>query len=144
MITLIGKNLAKKGNSFIYYGPIEECETCRFKSTCVDSLEKNRRYTITKVMDNEQKCPIHDENIVVPVEVEKESIKILTQSKNTFEGSTFSYTPIECNENCEFKKYCIPEGLFENDKCIIMKNNGKHKECKKGYNLNELILAFVE
>lgn len=144
MITLIGKDLAQKGNTFIFYGPTDECELCRFKSTCIDSLEPNRKYEILDVKDNEQKCPIHAENAVVPVEVKRADIKLLTPSKNVFEGSTFNYCINECNESCEFKKYCIPDGLHENDKCIIMKNNGKHKECKKGYSLNELILAFVE
>lgn len=40
MITLIGKDLAKKGNEFIFYGSVDECESCRFKASCVDSLEK--------------------------------------------------------------------------------------------------------
>lgn len=40
MITLIGKDLAKKGNEFIFYGSVDECENCRFKASCVDSLEK--------------------------------------------------------------------------------------------------------
>ncbi|MER2059365.1 MAG: UPF0179 family protein, partial [Niallia sp.] len=32
----------------------EECENCRFKSSCVDSLELNRKYVITDVKENEQ------------------------------------------------------------------------------------------
>ena len=39
MITLIGKDLAQKGVEFVYFGSVEECENCRFKSSCVDSLE---------------------------------------------------------------------------------------------------------
>ena len=53
MITLIGKDLAKEGNEFVFYGPAEECETCRFKASCVDSLEKNRKYKNIEVRDNE-------------------------------------------------------------------------------------------
>ena len=145
MITLIGKDLAKEDINFIFYGPADECESCRFKSSCVDSLEKNRKYKILEVRDNEQKCPIHDTNTVAPVKVETESITHLTNSRNIFEGSTFKYEPINCDENCEFKEYCLPDGLIENDKCIIMENNGKHKgECKKGLKLHEIVLAFVE
>ena len=47
MITLIGKDLAKKGNEFIFYGSVDECENCRFKASCVDSLEKNSKYNNT-------------------------------------------------------------------------------------------------
>ena len=67
MITLIGKDLAKKGQEFVFLGPAPECEECRFKSSCVGNLELNRKYVVTDVKDNEQKCPLHAEGIVVPV-----------------------------------------------------------------------------
>ncbi len=144
MITLIGKDLAEKDKEFVYLGPAEECDDCRFKSSCVDSLEKNRKYVIVDVKDSEQKCPIHADNVVVPVEVERAEIELLTTSKNIFEGSTFTYNAHDCDEHCEFKELCFPDGLIENDKCIIIKNQGKHKEgCKKDYKLNKLTLAFV-
>ena len=144
MITLIGKDLAEKGNEFVFLGPADECENCRFKSSCVGNLELNRKYVITGVKDNEQKCPIHAEYTVIPVEVERAEIEILTTSKNIFEGSTFTFNPHECDEYCEFQDLCFPEGLIENDKCIVIKNQGKHREeCKKGFILNKLTLAFV-
>lgn len=144
MITLIGKDLAKNGVEFVFYGLAEECESCRFKSSCVDSLEKNRKYKIINVRDNEQKCPIHDGNTVVPVEVERSDITLLSNSKNIFEGSTFSYQSPDCEENCEYHDYCFPEGLCDGDKCIVVKNHGKHQgECIKGYKLNKLTLGFV-
>ncbi|MDL2246857.1 UPF0179 family protein [Methanobrevibacter sp. OttesenSCG-928-K11] len=144
MITLIGKDLAEKGLSFIFYGPSKECESCRFKSSCVDSLEENRKYIIKDVRDNEQKCPIHDENIVLPVEIDRANINVLSNSKNIFEGSIFNYTPTECDEDCEFKNCCFPEGLIEGDKCIILENKGKHiGKCIKGYDLYNLELGFV-
>ena len=143
MITFIGKELAQKGVEFVYLGSVEECENCRFKSSCVDSLELNRKYVITDVKDTEQKCPVHSQNIVIPVEIERAQIDVLTPSKNIFEGSTFTYEAPKCDEYCEFHDLCFPEGLVENDKCIVIKNQGKHKECKKGYALNKLTLAFV-
>ena len=143
MITLIGKELAQKGVEFVYLGSVEECKNCRFKSSCVDSLELNRKYVITDVKDTEQKCPVHSQNIVIPVEIERAQIDVLTPSKNIFEGSTFTYEAPKCDEYCEFHDLCFPEGLVENDKCIVIKNQGKHKECKKEYALNKLTLAFV-
>ena len=144
MITLIGKDLAKKGQEFIFLGPAQECEECRFKSSCIGSLELNRKYVVTEVRDSEQKCPIHDEQKVIPVKVEKASIDLLTSSKNIFEGSTFTYNAPECDEACDFHDLCFPDGLVENDKCIVLENNGKHKEkCKKGLDLNKLTLGFV-
>ncbi len=145
MITLIGKQLAKEGQEFIFLGPAEDCENCRFKSSCIGNLEENRKYVVVDVRDNEQKCPIHGEGIVVPVDVDRASIDLLTASKSIFEGSTFTYNAPDCDEeDCEFHDLCFPEGLFEDDKCIVLRNDGKHKqECKKGYKLNKLNLGFV-
>ena len=144
MITLIGKELAKEGQEFVFLGPAEACDDCRFKSSCLGNLEENRKYVITEVRDNEQKCPIHAEGVVVPVQVERASIDLLTTSKNIFEGSTFTFNAHDCDEECEFHDLCFPDGLKENDKCIVLKNEGKHKgECKKGYKFNKLTLGFV-
>ena len=144
MITLIGNDLAKKGQEFVFLGSAPECEDCRFKSSCIGNLELNRKYVVTDVRDNEQKCPIHAEGIVVPVEVDRAKIDVLTTSKNIFEGSTFTYNAPDCDEKCDFHDLCFPDGLAENDKCIVLGNYGKHKEkCKKGYNLNKLNLGFV-
>ena len=144
MITLIGKDLAKEGLEFVFLGPAPECEGCRFKSSCIGNLELNRKYVVTEVRDNEQKCQIHAEEVVIPVQVERASIDVLTTSKNIFEGSTFTYNAPECDEKCDFHDLCFPDGLFENDKCIVLENKGKHKEeCKKGLKLNKLTLGFV-
>lgn len=144
MITLIGKDLAQKGVEFVFLGSAQECENCRFKASCIGNLELNRKYVITEVKDNEQKCPIHSQNLVIPVEVERAEIDVLTASKNIFEGSTFTYDAPECDENCEFHDLCFPDGLIDKDKCIVLKNQGKHKEgCKKGFILNKLTLGFV-
>ncbi|WP_405276622.1 UPF0179 family protein [Methanobrevibacter sp.] len=145
MITLIGKSLAKEGQEFVFLGPAEDCEDCRFKSSCVGNLEENRKYVIVDVKDNEQKCSVHAEGAVVPVEVDRAQIDLLTTSKSIFEGSTFTFNAPVCDEEtCEFRDLCFPEGLMENDKCIVLNHEGKHKEeCKKGYNLNKLTLGFV-
>ena len=144
MITLIGKDLAKKGQEFVFLGPADECETCRFKSSCVGNLEINRKYVVVNVKDNEQKCPIHAEETVIPVEVDRAKIDVLTTSKNIFEGSTFTFEMPDCDEACEFHDLCFPDGLIENDKCIVLENKGKHVDgCKKDYRLNKLTLGFV-
>lgn len=144
MITLIGKDLAKKGQEFVFLGPADECENCRFKSSCIGNLELNRKYIVVDVKENEQKCPIHAEGKVIPVEIERAQIDILTDSKNIFEGSTFTYNALDCDENCDYHDLCFPDGLLENDKCIVLNHEGKHKgECKKGYKLNKLTLGFV-
>ncbi len=144
MITLIGIDLAKEGQEFIFLGPAKECDDCRFKSSCVGNLELNRKYVVTGIKENEQKCAVHAGGKVIPVEVERAEIDVLTTSKNIFEGSTFTYNAPECDEACDFHDLFFPDGLAENDKCIVLENNGKHNEkCKKGLDLNKLTLGFV-
>ena len=143
MITLIGKKIAEEGTTFIYYGPAEGCDDCRFKSTCLGSLEKNRQYVITSVRNNPQKCKVHGGEEVVPVEVERAEISVLSESKRAFVGSTMVYKPLDCDLDCQYHDLCFPEGLFEDDKCVITNDEGKFEgECKKNYNLNKLTLKF--
>ena len=85
MITLIGKDLAKEGQEFVFLGPADECENCRFKSSCIGNLEPNRKYVVKEVKENEQNCPIHSQGKVIPVSVDLAPIDLLTTSKNIFE-----------------------------------------------------------
>lgn len=143
MITLIGNKLAKKGLVFMHCGAADECEECRFKGTCVESLEKGRLYIIKNVKDSEQKCNLHEGRKVKVVEVEKANIKALVDSKRAFEGSMISIKPPECEEDCKMHDLCFPEGLYENDKCKIVKTLGRaSKKCAKGYDLSKVILKY--
>ena len=143
MITLIGEDLAEIGLSFIFDGPAKECESCRFKSSCVDSLEKGRKYTITDVKDISQNCKVHDGGIVKAIEVEMADIEGFIDSKKVFIGSNISHEPHECDEKCIYNLLCFPEGLFKGDKCVIIKNLGKHQEnCIKGHSLTKVILRL--
>ena len=44
----------------MHCGSAPECDECRFKGTCVDSLEEGRMYIIRNVKDSEQKCNLHE------------------------------------------------------------------------------------
>ncbi|MGZ7158919.1 MAG: UPF0179 family protein [Methanobacterium sp.] len=141
MITLIGKNLADKGLKFIHYGASAECESCRFKNTCIDSLEEGRMYEIIDVKETEHPCPIHEGGKVVVVEVERADINALVDSKKAFEGSMINFEFPECNKQCTMIDLCFPEGLYEGDKCKIVKNQGKSpNKCIKGLNLSLFLL----
>ncbi len=141
MITLIGETLAIKGHKFIHCGPSSECEKCRFKSTCIDSLEEGRMYIITDVKETEQPCPIHEGGKVKVVEVERADINALIDSKKAFEGSMIQIEFPECDKECTMMDLCFPEGLYEGDKCKIVKNNGKSpNKCVKGLNLSLVTL----
>ncbi|MBQ6813630.1 MAG: UPF0179 family protein [Methanobrevibacter sp.] len=142
MITLIGKKLAKKGESFVFYGPAEDCLNCRFKATCIDSLTEGHKYTITEVRDVEQKCPIHEDEKVNVVAVEKAETTILTDSKGVFEGSSFEFNRKGCsNKDCDFRDMCFPDGIPKGEKCVYVKDLGKFKDCPRG---NALIKCVVK
>lgn len=141
MITLIGRELAQKGLKFMHYGPATECEGCRFKTTCIDSLEPGRMYTIRDVKEKEQPCQIHSGGKVKVVDVRKSIIKAAIDSKRAFEGSNIIFSPPDCHEECPMRELCFPEGLYLDDKCKIVKKIGKPKEkCPKGLNLTTVLL----
>lgn len=144
MITLIGRNLAKEGLIFINYGASKKCETCRFKSSCLDSLDEGRMYVIKDIKDIEHPCPIHEGGKVKVIDVEKADIEALVTSKGAFEGSTVVFDAPDCDEDCSMKYLCFPEGLYQNDKCRIVKVIGRPKnKCVKGLNLNLVLLRLI-
>ena len=143
MITLIGENLAEKGLSFIFDGPAEACEKCRFKASCVDSLENGRKYTIINVKDITQKCDIHDGGIVKAVEIELADIECFIDSKKVFVGSNLSFDSPDCDIKCIHHNSCFPEGLLKGDRCVIVKDLGKiDSVCAKGNNLTKVVLRL--
>jgi uncharacterized protein len=143
MITLIGTELASKGLEFMYCGPSTACEKCRFKNTCIGSLEEGRIYVITKVSDTQHPCPIHEGGKVKVVHVEEADINALIDSKIAFEGSNIQYKPPECDVDCKMRHLCIPTGLYPDDRCKIIKNRGKPPvECVKGWDLRQVILKL--
>jgi uncharacterized protein (UPF0179 family) len=143
MITLIGKSLANKGLKFMHYGASSECEECRFKNTCIDTLEVGRMYIIKNVKSGEQPCLIHEGGKVKVVEVEKAYIRGAIDSKKSFEGSQIVFNPPECDEDCSLRDMCFPEGLYREDKCKIIRNMGKPREkCPNGLDLNMVLLKY--
>jgi uncharacterized protein len=143
MITLIGKSLANKGLKFMFYGASSECESCRFKNTCIDTLEEGRMYIIKNVKNGEQPCLIHEGGKVKVVEVEKAYVRSVVDSKKSFEGSNIVFNPPECEEKCSLRDMCIPEGLYREDNCKIIRNLGKPREtCPKGHDLSMVLLKY--
>lgn len=142
MITLIGKHLAKEGNSFIFYGPADECKSCRYKSSCINSLIEGHKYKIIEVRDVEQKCPLHDDEKVNVVVVEEADSVVYTDSK-VFEGSKFTYKYLNCsNEDCDFREFCFPESIKNNDKCVFVKDLGSFDECPVNIPLNKVVVKL--
>jgi len=142
MITLIGNSLAIEGLEFMHYGPAPACDKCRFKNTCIDTLEEGRMYRITQVKNTQHPCAVHEGGKVKVVKVVKANINALIDSKIAFEGSNIVFTPPRCDEECDQKLLCTPAGLYENDRCKIIKNIGKKVQCAKGFDLNQVSLEL--
>jgi len=143
MITLIGKNLAEKGIRFMHYGAASQCEKCRFKTTCIESLEEGRMYRVREVKNTEHPCMVHDGGKVRVVDVDKAVIKAAIDSKRAFEGSNIVFNPPECDEDCSLRELCFPEGLYPQDKCKIVKKMGNPVDkCVKGLNLTVVMLKY--
>lgn len=116
MITLVSSSIAKKGYTFIHEGETpKECEKCRLKATCIDNLERGRRYTITDVRKIEHPCLLG--GTVTVVNVSEPEIVMFVDSRLAFEGMSVVYH-CDC-EGCEIAEMCMPIGLKEGDKIQI-------------------------
>ncbi len=127
MITLVSSAIAKKGYTFIHEGETpRECKACRLKSTCIDNLERGRRYTIVGTRSIRHPCVLG--GTVTVVEVSEPEIVLFVDSKLAFEGMSVVYKP-ECR-GCEIAEACMPSGLKEGDKIQIGEILGD-TPCKK-------------
>ncbi|MBU7026730.1 MAG: UPF0179 family protein [Theionarchaea archaeon] len=127
MITLVSSSIAKKGYTFIHEGETpKECRTCRLKATCIDNLERGRRYTIADVRKIEHPCLLG--GTVTVVEVSEPEIVMFLDSKLAFEGMSVIYRD-DC-EGCEIADVCMPIGLKKGDKIQITEILGD-APCKK-------------
>ena len=141
MLTLIGSSLAEKGLIFMNYGSATECEKCRFKGACIDSLEEGRLYIIKDVKDTEHRCPVHEGGKVKVVQVERADLQVLIDAKKAFEGSNIIFKPVDCDVDCNMRQYCFPDGLFRDDRCKIIRNIGQPPyKCVKGLDLRLVML----
>lgn len=116
MITLVSSTIARKGYTFIHEGETpKECKKCKLKATCIDNLERGRRYTITDVKPIEHSCLLA--GTVTVVKVSEPEIVMFLDSKLSFEGMSVVYNP-EC-EGCQIAEMCMPTGLKKGDKIQI-------------------------
>lgn len=126
IITLVGKNFAKKGRQFIHGGKADPCRGCEYEDVCIGNLEKGRRYRINNIREVAHDCPVHKGGVKV-VEVVEPPIKSLVKPKKAMVGSKITYESlnIECND---YEEYVNPEGLKDGDKCKVL-NHGKKVSC---------------
>ncbi len=133
LVTLIGTELAKEGEEFIFLGASTKCEECKLKNACTN-LEVDRRYRVEKVRDEmKHDCYIHEDGVRV-VEVTEAPITAAIEGAYTFKNSKIVFAPPNCKEyDCELFDSCHPAGLREGDKCTILDVIGDAPgECKNG------------
>ncbi|KYC46001.1 MAG: hypothetical protein APG12_00276 [Candidatus Methanofastidiosum methylothiophilum] len=137
ILTLLPKNLAKQGFSFVAGKGDVECKECRFYRTCVENLKPGRVYTVCSVRNIEHPCKIHDSGVKI-VEVKEAQIEAAVPKKFAIEGATgiFSFS---CKERCQYQDFCVPDGIKDGDKFLIISIKEK-LECPLGNNIQRVIL----
>ncbi|MBA2861679.1 UPF0179 family protein [Methanococcus maripaludis] len=141
-ITLIGSELAKTGNEFIYLGPLEECEPCRFKRICHNNLDVGTRYKIVSVRSANHPCTVHENGVKV-VEVMPAEFTIIIESKKALEGVTLTHVDVHCDRVCcENYLSCHPEGI--SGKYRVSSILPEKVECKKGNSLKKISIVPVQ
>ncbi|NLK25233.1 MAG: UPF0179 family protein [Euryarchaeota archaeon] len=139
VITLIGEHQAKKGETFIYRGPLTECRDCKLKAVCFN-LDAGGRYRITGIRDVKHDCRIHEEGVRV-VEVEKEPRKGALPQRSAIEGSTITFEEVKCKTlGCVNYWICHPVGLEKNMKFRVAKIDSD-LACPEG---NRLVAVSLE
>ena len=142
IVTLVSVSQAKIGLTFINRGASQKCKRCEFYKVCVGNLEVNRVYRIVRVRDRSLPCSLYETEMKV-VEVVEAEIDTVVPSKVAVEGAIITYKSPECeDQECENRDICFPEGLFDGDRCKILKVIGS-LQCRLGLPLRRVLLQRV-
>lgn len=141
-VTLIGEKQAKKGNEFIYRGPLSECRDCKVKTVCFN-LEEGRRYKIKEIREMHHKCKVH-EGGVRAVEYEILPFEYAINEENAVEKAKIVVDNQELcnNRGCENFKICFPDGIKTGLQYEI-KNTKSLLTCSEGRKIKQVILVDV-
>jgi uncharacterized protein (UPF0179 family) len=140
-VSLIGKTLAKEGQVFTYLGPAPECEPCKLANIC-QGLEKGKRYKVAKVRKKEHKCPIHDLETVVAVEVEEMPIEVSVPSKKAMEAAVITLDGKSCPIMwCPNNPLCRREAFPKGTKVALVSVH-EELECPKGLKLKRTVVEI--
>jgi uncharacterized protein (UPF0179 family) len=133
VITLIGEHQAKKGEMFIYRGPLTECRDCKLKAVCFN-LDAGGMYRIKAVREVHHECRVHEEGVRV-VEVEKLMHQGALSRRSAMEGSTITFEELRCKTlGCANYRICHPVGVERNMKFRVAKVD-KEIACPEGMKL---------
>ncbi|KJE49388.1 MULTISPECIES: UPF0179 family protein [Acidiplasma] len=138
-ITLIGVDLARKGDVFTFVGPLTgKCDECRIRNVCFN-LEEGKRYKIVNVKEQINPCFIFNKNKVSTVEVEEMPNTFNVQySRHLIDGISLELKSMKCDYiTCPFIEKCNLINYKGSKKIVVRKVLGKIK-CPKGYDMREV------
>lgn len=139
VITLVGEMQAKKGETFVYCGPLSECRECKLKTVCFN-LDVGRWYSVSSVREKHHDCKIHEGGVRV-VEVEAVGIPASVPTRTAIEGTTLSFEPRQCDSiSCESYRLCHPTGISGGMKYQVLQVLGD-VDCEDGRPLKKVTLA---
>ncbi len=124
-VTVLGRAQARQGYSFRFHDTPRICKRCEYITACLDNLERDRIYTVKRVVDRELPCTLRGDRALL-VEVEEAEITIPTIAEAAIPGAILTYEPHGCNIECWSYSLCNPKGLKPGDKCIILEVGGVH------------------
>jgi hypothetical protein len=139
VITLVGELQAKKGETFVYTGPLSECRECKLKTVCFN-LDIGKWYTVGAVREKHHDCKVHEGGVRV-VEAEPAGIPASIPARSAVEGTIISFEPRQCDSfGCESFILCHPTGVSGGAKYQVSKVLDDI-DCEEGRPLKKVILA---
>jgi uncharacterized protein (UPF0179 family) len=139
IITIIGPKQARVGFKFLYQGFSDTCKVCKYNNACLDNLEEGRTYSIKKVRSKKLPCELHGGEGKV-VEVFEGPIEAAIEKHIAIQDALINFNSLECDTlECENRIKCNPLGLFNGDKCKVVKIMGV-LDCPKGFEISSALL----
>ena len=139
IITLVGELQAKKGNTFVYCGPLSECRECKLKTVCFN-LDVGRWYRVSSVREKHHDCKVHEGGVRV-VEAEPTGIPASIPARSAMEGITISFEPRQCDSvQCENYRLCHPTGVAGGARYQVSEVIGD-MQCEDGRPLKKVTLT---
>jgi len=134
VISLVPKDVAKKGYQFTHLGGTETCKKCKLLSVCINSLVVGSNYEITKVREKEHTCLIDDGSMVV-CDLKEMNDLLSVKFQKFLDHVVITREPLECIEVlCEYYDYCMSDKYEQTTKVKVLKNKGKI-QCPLKYDL---------
>ena len=141
-ITMVGKSIARVGETFTYLGSSEACGSCDYDRIC-NTLQRGRTYRITSVRDVEHECALEEEEKAVVVEFEPLPVLAAVPAKRVLEGAVITLEKEGCDLAwCPNYRLCRKLNPARGERIRIVDVKGT-VDCPKGHSLKSVEVALV-